>query len=99
MEQLVLQPPPDRQQYIAPLVKPVLCEQIDGTGQTWRICSVWKKMGTHLPKDFYTLEKNKEKKAEYIKKKKPQDLEKENMSQGGAKNIRSKDRMNQANER
>ena len=78
MEQPVPQPPLSRQQYIAPPVKPVLCEQIDGTCQIWRIYSVCKKMGTHLPEDCYTLEKNKEKKAEYIKKRKAQNLDKEN---------------------
>ena len=33
-------------------------------------------MGTHLPEDCYTLEKSKEKEAEYIKERKAQDLEK-----------------------
>ena len=37
-----------------------------------------KKMGRHLTEDYYTLEKNKEKKAEYIKKRKTQSVDKEN---------------------
>ena len=45
MEQPVLPPPPSRHQYIAPPVKPVLCEQVDGRGQTWRIYTVCKKIG------------------------------------------------------
>ena len=79
MEQPVPPAPPSRQQYIAPPVKPTLCEQIiDGRGQTWRICSVCKRMGTHLPEDCFEAAKNKSKKEEYFKKRKAQDLEKEN---------------------
>ena len=44
----------------------------------WRICSVCKKMGTHLHEDCFTSAKNKEKKAEWAKRRKAQDLKKEN---------------------
>ena len=78
MEQPVLPPPTSRQQYIAPPVKPVLCEQVDGRGQTWRICAVCKRMCTHLADECFEAAKNKGKKDEWIKKRKAQDLEKEN---------------------
>ena len=78
MEQPVLPAPPSRQQYIAPPVKPVTCEQVDGRGQTWRICTVCKKMGTHFPEDCFEAAKNKSRKEEYTKKGKAQELDKEN---------------------
>ena len=37
MKQPVLPPPTSRQQYIAPPVKPILCEQVDDMGQICRI--------------------------------------------------------------
>ena len=78
MEQPVPPAPLSRQQYIAPPVKPTLYEQIvDGRGQTWRICSVCKRMGTHLPEDCFEMAKNKSKEEEWFKKRKAQDLNKE----------------------
>ena len=79
IEQLVPPAPPSRPQYIVPPVKPVLCEQVDGRGQTWRMCLVCKRMGTHLPEDCFEAAKNKGKKEEWVKKRKAQDLEKENV--------------------
>ena len=78
MEQPVLPSPLSRQQYIALPVKPVLCKQVDSRGQTWRICTVCTKMGTHFPEDCFEAAKNKSKKEEYIKKRKAQELDKEN---------------------
>ena len=98
MEQPVLSATLSRQQYIALPVNPVLCEQVDDKGQIWRISTLCKRMGTHLPEDCFEAVKKKSKKEEWIKRRKAQDLGKENDPQEEATG-KGRNRMNRGHGR
>ena len=76
----VLPPPPtwalqERQQYIAPHVKPIRCnEMTDGSGKVWIVCNICKRMGTHTDDACNKLEKNKGQKEESLENMKPKQL-------------------------
>ena len=75
--------PPARQQYIAPPVKPIPADTwVNGFGATQHVCIHCKKMCTYAADDCFSLENNKGKHDELIKKRKAKDLKKDINARG-----------------
>ena len=91
----VWEQPPAMQHYIAPPVKQIPADTwVDGFGATLHVCMHCKKMCTYAADDCFSLENNKGKHDELIKKRKAKDLKKGNYPGGNRGKATGKNKMN-----